>query len=413
MTDAFFSREEAAGYDPDVLANSVVLVVGAGALGQNTLPNLALSQVGTLLLNDFDRWETHNATRSPFFPTDDELKRWGDSKVAVTAHKLKLMTRWSSAPVIKYATKPIQALGDAPFREADLVVSAVDNQLARNYLGLKTSQFGIPLVEGGFSGSHVNSTVLLNTSEGPCWNCNLYERKDRNRVVQLGCTAVARKAEEAGYVPAIQSAAAYLGAFMSEMAIQLLHGSSQLSDVQVVMDMRAASSSIAKLRTNPECPCHPSTRDPEIRISVTSETSCRELLQKLTHHVSHPVVSLPTDYVIRVACAECKHSIEVNEPDWVMSTLLFCRECGGRWNRIGEPGIEIHSTLSRKVEPLLDLPISKVGIVPRSLLKVQSIDRELLCELRPESYQPSFTTVLNGEKACHSEENTNHVSPYV
>ena len=35
--------------------------------------------------------------------------------------------------------------------KADAVVSAVDNQTARDHIGARTAQFGIPLVEGGFS----------------------------------------------------------------------------------------------------------------------------------------------------------------------------------------------------------------------------------------------------------------------
>ena len=51
-SDATFSRELLAGYNPKLLAESTVLIVGVGALGQNLALNLALSGVGKLRIID-------------------------------------------------------------------------------------------------------------------------------------------------------------------------------------------------------------------------------------------------------------------------------------------------------------------------------------------------------------------------
>jgi adenylyltransferase/sulfurtransferase len=397
MSTTFFSRERAAGYDPDALKNAIVLLVGAGALGQNILMDLALSQVGMIYLVDFDEFESHNATRSPFFPNPAESHRWGRAKVAVTAHKARQMTSWSTVPEIYYANRAIQALGDAPFRESNVVVSAVDKRLARNYLGLKAKQHRIPLIEGGFSGSHVNATVLLNQADDdPCWFCNLYETNDRNRAIQLSCTRAAKLAKESGFIPAIQPAASFLGAFMTEVTIQLLHGNGDLSNSQVVMDVRSGRSSVACLQKNQACPhCDPQ-RNIELRIGVPADATCEQLLSALERHVPRPVISLPFDYVVRVSCAQCKQSIVVNQPDWVMQELLFCRDCCGKWERVIQPGIEIYPTLCHDDELLLPLPISDLGIVPGSLIEIESHGRELLCELECGTDLPFFTKVRNG-----------------
>ena len=63
-----FSRERLAGYDPERINNSTVLIVGAGALGQNTALDLALSGIGEMRIVDRDRFEEHNRTRSPALP---------------------------------------------------------------------------------------------------------------------------------------------------------------------------------------------------------------------------------------------------------------------------------------------------------------------------------------------------------
>jgi hypothetical protein len=46
MNTTFFSRERAAGYDPEVLTMQPCLLVGAGALGQNILMELGTQPSG-------------------------------------------------------------------------------------------------------------------------------------------------------------------------------------------------------------------------------------------------------------------------------------------------------------------------------------------------------------------------------
>src|SRR6516162_4202432 len=86
-TSALHSRSILAGYDPERLREGKVLVVGLGALGQNVVQNLALVGVGQLMLVDFDMFEDHNATRSPFYPTAAEAARFGLGKAIIVAHR--------------------------------------------------------------------------------------------------------------------------------------------------------------------------------------------------------------------------------------------------------------------------------------------------------------------------------------
>ena len=48
INNELFSRERLAGYDPEIMKATRMLIVGAGALGQNTALNLALAGVGEI-----------------------------------------------------------------------------------------------------------------------------------------------------------------------------------------------------------------------------------------------------------------------------------------------------------------------------------------------------------------------------
>src|SRR5437870_3401583 len=115
VNNELFSRERLAGYDPQIMNATKVLIVGVGALGQNTAMNLALAGIGEIRIVDHDRFEDHNRTRSPLYPTAEEQAALGMSKAKVVAARLgRLMT--APGAVVRYADKCIQELGDGAFK---------------------------------------------------------------------------------------------------------------------------------------------------------------------------------------------------------------------------------------------------------------------------------------------------------
>src|SRR5262245_54229459 len=70
-----FARLEAIEWwDQELLARSHVLVIGAGALGNEVVKNLALLGVGHVVVVDMDSVETSNLSRSVLFREGDEGK---------------------------------------------------------------------------------------------------------------------------------------------------------------------------------------------------------------------------------------------------------------------------------------------------------------------------------------------------
>src|SRR3954467_2627693 len=61
-------------WDQDRLARARVLVVGAGALGNEIVKNLALLGIGHLLIADMDRVENSNLSRSVLYRESDNGK---------------------------------------------------------------------------------------------------------------------------------------------------------------------------------------------------------------------------------------------------------------------------------------------------------------------------------------------------
>src|SRR2546421_11957613 len=73
LTEERFSRLRAIEWwDQEKVAAAKVLVIGAGALGNEVIKNLALLGVGHILIIDMDRIEASNLSRSILFRQTDE-----------------------------------------------------------------------------------------------------------------------------------------------------------------------------------------------------------------------------------------------------------------------------------------------------------------------------------------------------
>jgi adenylyltransferase/sulfurtransferase len=290
VKDKVFSRERLAGYDPVRMNNSKVLIVGAGALGQNTALDLVLSGIGELRIVDRDRFEEHNRTRSPAFPLPEERESYGLDKASAVARKLgRLMT--APTPVIRWAHNWIQELGDGAFQDVSVVVSCVDSRIARAYLSDKARQHGIAFIEGGFEAEHLQLTSIpaANSDDlptSPCWRCSHPSIHG-----SFSCRNYARRADAAGIIPAIQNGAAVLGGLQAEATILALH--EELNEHPVArsfsLNIRTWQSRIVELTTDSKCPgVHHRSRVTPVRLQTTADDTVRHLLLEISEYLGSP-----------------------------------------------------------------------------------------------------------------------------
>src|SRR4051812_49394563 len=70
--DRYHPQSLISWWDQDRLRAATVMVVGAGALGNEIVKNLALAGVGRIVVADFDQIENSNLARCVFFRESDE-----------------------------------------------------------------------------------------------------------------------------------------------------------------------------------------------------------------------------------------------------------------------------------------------------------------------------------------------------
>lgn len=356
MHTALHSRSLAAGYSVDVLRDARVAIVGLGALGQNVTQNLALSGVGTLVLIDFDSFEPHNATRSPFFPSKDEQNRFGLHKAPIVAYGAQRINTMESARTY-YGSDTIQRIGNSMVRWADVVVSAVDSTTARAWLAEQCRLLGKPMVEGGFSGAQFNLSAFAPKAAEACYRC-----AHPDRTSSASCTQYALRAEVEHVVPAIQSTAATLGGLQAEAVMTILHDQDVQYGRRLYGNLRTREFSQATLQSDPMCPGQHESLNLAHPLSLMS--SLGELLREMERRAfTHFVPSEPI--LLTNNCTECRHMCEVGalESTWLLQPR--CQLCGGPWptaSDVGSPrSLRVISVIEQS-ERALCLTLDELGI---------------------------------------------------
>jgi molybdopterin/thiamine biosynthesis adenylyltransferase len=359
-TTSLHSRSILAGYDPERLHAAKILVVGLGALGQNLVQNLALLGIGQLMLVDFDVFEGHNATRSPFYPTHAEVARLGRGKAAVVAHRAAQVSTASKADVF-YSARLIQVLGDGALSWADIVVAAVDSLNARAWLAERCRLLARPMVEGGFSGPDFNLSAFAPTEGAPCYRCSRPGRES-----SMSCTAYALAAEQARIIPAIQTSAAVLGGYQAEQVVQLLHGRLDRLGHRSYGNIQRETLQTALLATDDECP---GIHMPEEVIGtirgLAADATLSDLIAAVRDQFGAGRIELAEHVIPNISCTVCKTPclVQATESSWLSDPR--CSNCGGPWpiaETFGVDSVKGIDTDDELTDELASTPLDNLGV---------------------------------------------------
>jgi len=193
-----------------------VLVVGAGALGNEVVKNLVLMGIGQLYLVDFDNVEAANLSRSVFFREADT----GRSKAEVVAARAKTLNPQVGLQYLH--GDATAALGLGVVRRMDVVISCLDNREARLALNRFCYWMNKPLVDGAIQ-ELLGLVRVFVPGQGACFECTLTEQARREMSLRYSCPLLARANILLGKVPTTPTIASIIGALQAQEALKLLH----------------------------------------------------------------------------------------------------------------------------------------------------------------------------------------------
>jgi len=203
-------------WDREKVQNANVLVIGAGALGNEVIKNLSLMGIGNLFIVDFDKIEAANLSRSVLFRESDNNR----SKAEVAAARAKSV---NPQVHVQYMNGDVTTqLGLGVIRRMDVVIGCLDNREARLAVNRFCYWVNKPWVDGAIQ-ELLGLVRVFKPGDGACYECTLTEQALRDLSLRYSCPLLARQNILLGKVPTTPTIASIIGAMQSQEALKLIN----------------------------------------------------------------------------------------------------------------------------------------------------------------------------------------------
>lgn len=237
-------------FDQDRLRAARIAVIGAGAVGNEVVKNLALLGVGAIEIFDFDRIERHNLTRSVFFRESDV----GQAKAPVLAERAMQLNPEIRARGIEgdfWHTLSLHAL-----QTMSTVICAVDNFEARVRLNQMCGIVGVDLVNAGIDSRFavIEAFPFKAHLECACYECHLPASAYQRIGERYSCGGLRKRAWQAKKVPTTAITASIAGALAVSKALRLGTPDAIIGADRILVDTHTGRSSTSMLDRNDGCP---------------------------------------------------------------------------------------------------------------------------------------------------------------
>ena len=259
------------GYEREFISGLDILVVGAGAIGNELIKNLALFGVGGITLVDFDTIELHNLTRSIFFREDD-----------VGLPKSKVVTARASeiSKETNFQTKNGNFWTELTFKEMlkfDAIICAVDNFEARIRLNSLAQLTNKLLINTGIDHRFASVEIFpFNFSDDcACYECSIPHSVYEKISSRYSCGWIKKIYQENNVIPTTSITASTVAAIaVSQLFECLKTNNNNVSKIlnlstRVLLDTRELTTSKVNLTRKTSCPS-PSHRDKEFKLTSAS-----------------------------------------------------------------------------------------------------------------------------------------------
>lgn len=203
------------GWDSDKVARAKVMVVGAGALGNEVLKNLALLNVGHILIVDFDTIEYANLCRSVLFRESD----LGEKKCEVAARSVRQIN--PNVKVQAINGDVLIDLGLGVFRRMDVVIGCLDNRLARLFINRYCFKTNKTWVDGAIENFAGQLDVFKPGVS--CYECQLTDIEWRVIRYRLGCPDIAQRNAANGKIATTPISSSIIGAMQVQEALKIIY----------------------------------------------------------------------------------------------------------------------------------------------------------------------------------------------
>lgn len=368
-SDRYHTFSYISWWQQEVVRNATVLVVGAGALGNEVLKNLTLMGIGNLLIADFDTIEDSNLSRSVLFRSSDRGRR----KVDAAAQRVKELN--PDVNVKTWHGNINFEMGLGVFRHVDAIIGCLDNREARLSINRFSWMVGKPWVDGAIQ-ELMGIVRVFWPGQGACYECTLTDLDYQLINLRYSCPLLARENILQGKVPTTPTSASIVAAFQTQEALKLIHGMEVQSGKAMMINGLTNDVYSTEYPVKQDCMSH-SRLEPIVELpQVTAvSTTLSDLLAIAQERLGEGVVlEFDGEVVTAMHCNTCN----ADEPIFKRMARLYeneatCPTCNGRRDMI----------LTHRItgtEPYLNRTLAEMDMPPLGIVRARNGQEKIYLE---------------------------------
>ncbi len=359
-------------WDQERLGRARVLVVGAGAIGNEVIKNLALLGIGHLLIVDSDVVELSNLTRSVLFRAEDQ----GRPKSVVAAQRAREINPEIECRALVGDLE--YGVGLGVYRAMDMVIGCLDSVQARLALNQMCRRAGVPWLNGGIEAT-IAEVSLFDGRDGSCYECAMSSLlwEERNR--RYACGGL-RSEETERKVPTTAVVASIVAGYLVNETLLHLHSRPSVAreglafGQKLYLSLKPYHFGVYDLPQNPDCLAH-ETWEPIQVIEQSKEYVTPRLVLKQAGEPDS-VLELGFDLLAEMRCVECGAAETILRPvEQSSQELTHCPACGADAR---QPETV---TWLDAASPFADQPLGSLGIPEYGIVGVKSEEARTFWQL--------------------------------
>lgn len=365
-------------WDQHRLSAARVVVIGAGALGNEIVKNLALLGIGHVLICDKDHIENSNLSRSVLFRESDN----GRPKATVAADAARAI--YPGIRARPFVGDVVNGLGAGVFKWADVVLGGLDNREARLFINRQCFRLGRPWIDGAME--QINGVARVFVPEGhpacptdeppPCYECTMSQRDWQLLQHRRSCNGLTRDEMAGGRTPTTPTIGSIIAGLQCQELLKLLHNLPTIAGGG--MSVVGLSTDVFPTRypRKPDCTAHD---QPDEILDLDAGAASITLLELLNiardKLAAEPTLDLGRDLIDHLVCPTCSRTEPVhNSLSSISESQLPCPHCPGTRRQV-----VTFSSLTA-TSPLLERTPAQIGIPEFDILTARAGERSIaLC----------------------------------
>jgi len=345
-------------WSQELLAHSKIMVVGAGAIGNELIKNLALLGIGNIYIIDMDIIEETNLTRSILFRKRDV----GRFKAEVAAERAIEINEDIATKA--YNFNVIQDIGLGFFRRMDIVLGGLDNREARLAINQACYKVNKPWIDGAIEVLNGFARVFI-PPEGACYECTMSETDWKLLNKRKSCSLLTNEEMASGKIPTTSTSASIIAGIQVQEMLKLLHSDRKLPVLcgkGYVFNGLTHDSYIVEYQRKKNCMSHATIDVIEEKPWSVFTESLRSVLNFIKKEMGiDAILEFDRDIAIESHCP-CGEKVELFIPvNKLQKENLSCPKCGELMF------FDSIHTLNG-TEKFLDKTFSDIGIPPLHII---------------------------------------------